>query len=154
MTLQVTSNAFEAGGTIPARYTADGDDISPPLHWEGLPEGTESVAVIADDPDAPRGTWVHWLAWNLPPDTDTLEEHVPEDEELPRGGVQGTTDFGTVGYGGPAPPSGTHRYFFKVYALDEVLALPSAATKPELEKAMQGHILDKGELMGKYSSNE
>jgi Raf kinase inhibitor-like YbhB/YbcL family protein len=109
------------------------------------------VAIIADDPDAPAGTWVHWLVWNLPPGTNSLEENVPADNELSGGGVQGTTSFGTVGYGGPAPPSGTHRYYFKVYALDRVLALPSTATKKELERAMEGHILAKGQLMGKYA---
>lgn len=151
MTLKVTSSAFREGEMIPAKYTADGEDISPPLSWEGLPEGTRSVAIIADDPDAPAGTWVHWLVWNLPPGTNSLEENVPADNELSGGGVQGTTSFGTVGYGGPAPPSGTHRYYFKVYALDRVLALPSTATKKELERAMEGHILAKGQLMGKYA---
>lgn len=139
---------------IPAKYTADGEDISPPLSWEGLPGETKSVAIIADDPDAPRGTWVHWLVWNLPPDVTHLDEGVPADEELPRGGVQGTTDFGTVGYGGPAPPGGTHRYFFRVYALDTVLALPASATRPELEQAMEGHILAQGQLMGTYSRSK
>lgn len=151
MTLKVTSTAFDEGGMIPSRYTADGDDISPPLQWEGLPEGTKSVAIINDDPDAPMGTWVHWLVWNIPPTVSSLAEDRPADEQWPDGTRQGTTDFGRIGYGGPAPPSGTHRYFFKVYALDTMLDLPAGATKPQLEKAMEGHILAQGQLVGKYS---
>ena len=136
---------------IPAKYTADGEDLSPPLAWQGAPEGTESFAITADDPDAPNGTWVHWLVWNLPPLVTSLEEGVEPDNELVRGGVQGTTNFGQVGYGGPAPPSGTHRYFFKVYALDTVLGLPATATRAELEMAMKGHVLAQGQIMGKYA---
>ena len=151
MTLKVTSTAFSDGEMIPSKYTADGQDISPPLAWEGLPESTQSVAIINDDPDAPMGTWVHWLVWNIPPTVSNLAENAPPDKQWPDGTRQGTTDFGRIGYGGPAPPSGTHRYFFKVYALDTMLDLPDGATKPELEKAMKGHILAEGQLVGKYS---
>jgi Raf kinase inhibitor-like YbhB/YbcL family protein len=151
MALNVTSSAFEHNGMIPAKYTADGADVSPPLDWEGVPEGTESLVVICDDPDAPMGTWVHWLAWNIPPTAAGLNENVPPDAVLKNGICQGTTDFGRIGYGGPAPPSGTHRYFFKVYALDTTLDLPADSVKQELEDAMEGHILAQGELIGKYS---
>ena len=151
MTLKVTSTAFEDGGMIPAKYTADGEDISPPLAWEGVPEEARSIALINDDPDAPMGTWVHWLVWNIPPDEAILDEDVAPDPELSNGIRQGTTDFGRIGYGGPAPPSGVHRYFFKVYVLDTMLDLPAGATKPELEKAIEGHILAQGQLVGKYT---
>jgi len=151
MTLKVTSTAFTDGGMIPSKYTADGEDISPPLAWEGLPEGTQSVAIINDDPDAPMGTWVHWLVWNIPPEKTSLPEDVRPYKQSPDGIRQGTTDFGRIGYGGPAPPSGTHRYFFKIYALDTKLDLPPGAVKQELEDAMKGHILAEGQLIGKYS---
>lgn len=151
MTLKVTSTAFEHNGMIPSRYTADGADVSPPLQWQGVPEGARSIAVICDDPDAPMGTWVHWLVWNIPPAMTGLDEDVPPDTVLENGICQGTTDFGRIGYGGPAPPSGTHRYFFKVYALDTLLDLPADSVKAELENAMKGHILAQGELVGKYS---
>ncbi|MCI0499527.1 MAG: YbhB/YbcL family Raf kinase inhibitor-like protein [Planctomycetales bacterium] len=151
MNLDVTSAAFENGGLIPPKYTADGQDISPPLGWSGVPEGTQSLALICDDPDAPVGTWVHWLMWNIPPEVTGLNENIPPNAALENGIRQGTTDFNQIGYGGPAPPSGTHRYFFKIYALDSMLNLPPGATKPGLEKAMSGHILAKGELMGKYA---
>jgi Raf kinase inhibitor-like YbhB/YbcL family protein len=151
MDLKVTSTAFVDGGMIPPKYTADGQDVSPPLAWEGVPEGAKSIALINDDPDAPMGTWVHWLVWNLPPDAAILDEDVAPDAELPNGIRQGTTDFGRTGYGGPAPPSGVHRYFFKVYALDAMLDLRAGAIKPELEKAIKGHILAQGQLMGKYT---
>ena len=127
-----------------------GQNISPPLHWEGIPTGTQSLALICDDPDAPGGTWVHWVMWNIPAQSGGLAEEVPTDPNLADGSRQGITDFGRPGYGGPMPPSGTHRYFFKVYALDTRLDLPARATKADLVKAMQGHILAQGELMGKY----
>ncbi|MHC5059759.1 MAG: YbhB/YbcL family Raf kinase inhibitor-like protein [Planctomycetota bacterium] len=149
--LEVTSPAFGDGEMVPATYTADGEDISPPLEWSTAPEGTKSIALISDDPDAPMGTWVHWVVYNMPPDTTSLDENVPPDETLPDGAQQGTTDFGRIGYGGPAPPSGTHRYYFKVYALDTKLDLPTGATKREVEDEMQGHVLTSGELMGKYA---
>ena len=150
MEFKVTSSAFEQGGMIPAKYTADGEDISPPLTLSGVPEGTKSIALINDDPDAPIGTWVHWVVYNLPPDTTQIAERIPVSPELPNGAKQGRTDFGSIGYGGPAPPSGTHRYFFKVYALDTILDLPVGATKAQLESAMAGHVLAEAQLIGKY----
>ena len=150
MELNVTSSAFNHEDMIPAKYTDDGQDISPQIAWTGAPDETKSFALIADDPDAPGKTWVHWVVWNIPAEVTSLDEDVPADQELPNGAQQGKTDFGRIGYGGPAPPSGTHRYYFKVYALDTTLDLPAGATKPDLEKAMDGHILAQGELMGKY----
>lgn len=150
MILKVTSPAFEHKGMIPSKYTADGADMSPPIRWQGVPDGTNSIAIICDDPDAPMGTWVHWLVWNIPPETAGLDEDVRPDAVLKNRICQGTTDFGRIGYGGPAPPSGTHRYFFKVYALDTMLDLAADSVKQELEIAMEGHILSKGELVGTY----
>ncbi|MEF9438016.1 MAG: YbhB/YbcL family Raf kinase inhibitor-like protein [Candidatus Mariimomonas ferrooxydans] len=150
MEIKVKSSAFEHGGMIPSKYTCDGDDISPPLSWEGVPEGTKSIALISDDPDAPMGTWVHWVLFNLPPDTSELPEDVAKKEELENGAKQGRNDFPKIGYGGPCPPSGTHRYYFKIYALDTMLDLSPGATKKDLLKAMEGHILAEGQLMGKY----
>ena len=150
MDIRITSSAFEEGGLIPAKYTCDGADISPPVQWEAVPEGTKSIALISDDPDAPVGTWVHWVLFNLPAETKELGENVPADEILPNGARQGTSDFGRIGYGGPCPPSGTHRYFFKIYALDAQLDLDAGATKKQLLAVMEGHILAEGQLMGKY----
>ena len=150
MTIQVSSPAFQQGGMIPRQYSGDGQDISPPLHWEGIPEGTQGIALICDDPDAPGGTWVHWVMWNIPAQASGLAEKVPPSPSLPDGSRQGINDFRRHGYGGPTPPSGTHRYSFRVYALDTQLDLPARATKADLSKAMQDHILAQGELMGKY----
>jgi len=150
MAITVTSSAFEQGGMIPAEYTCDGENISPPLKWDDVPAGTKSIALISDDPDAPAGTWVHWIMWNIPPDLSQLSENIPHDKVLPDGSTQGITDFQRPGYGGPCPPSGTHRYYFKIYALDTKLDLQSSATKADLLKAIHGHILAQGELMGKY----
>ncbi len=150
MEMKITSSAFAEGGMIPSKYTCDGQDISPPLGWDAVPDGTKSIALISDDPDAPVGTWVHWVLFNLPADTRKLEENIPADKTLPNGARQGTTDFGRVGYGGPCPPSGTHRYFFKIYALDTKLDLAAGAKKGELLKAMEGHVLGQGQLIGKY----
>jgi Raf kinase inhibitor-like YbhB/YbcL family protein len=150
MDIKITSSAFAEGGMIPAKYTCDGADISPPLQWDAVPEGTKTVALISDDPDAPMGTWVHWVLFNLPPDVKELPENVPPDETLSNGATQGTSSFQKIGYGGPCPPSGTHRYFFKLYALDADLDLDSSANKARLIKAMEGHIIGKGQLMGKY----
>jgi hypothetical protein len=150
MTIEVTSPAFEEDAMIPAKYTADGPNVSPPLKWEGIPEATKSIALISDDPDAPVGTWVHWIMWNIPPDTEGLAEDVPTDQELPDGSVQGINGFGDTGYGGPAPPSGTHRYYFKVYALDTKLDLPADSKKSDLVSAMKDQVLAQGQLMGKY----
>ena len=151
MDLQLTSTAFSNGEAIPVTHTADGPDTSPPLAWAGAPEGTESFALICDDPDAPMGTWVHWVYYNIPPDLSSLPEGVPPVEEPPTGGSHGKNDFGRIGYGGPSPPPGRpHRYFFKLYALDTELQLAPGATKKQLLQAMQGHILAEGQLMGNY----
>jgi Raf kinase inhibitor-like YbhB/YbcL family protein len=150
VSMELKSQAFQSGELIPAKYTCDGPDISPPLSWSDPPAGTKSFALISDDPDAPVGTWVHWVIWNIPVSARSLEENLPKKESLPNGAKQGTTDFRRIGYGGPCPPSGTHRYFFKLYALDTTLNLPATTTKKDLEKAMQGRILAQAELIGKY----
>jgi hypothetical protein len=151
MAIIITSPAFKEGGIIPAKYTCDGEDVSPPLNWQQIPQGTKSIALISDDPDAPIGTWVHWVMWNIPAEANGLPEGVPKTASLPDGSKQGITDFRRPGYGGPCPPSGTHRYFFKIYALDTMLNLPEKSTKHDLLAAMKGHILAEGSLMGKYS---
>ena len=142
--MKLTSSAFEHQGSMPSEFTCDGAGISPPLTISEVPENTKSIALVSDDPDAPAGTWVHWVVWNIPPDTT----------EMPKGtepqGVQGKTDFGRTGYGAPCPPSGTHRYFFKLYALDTELELQEGSSKSELEGAMEGHIIEKAELIGTY----
>lgn len=148
---KLSSPAFADGQMIPPKYTADGEDISPPLVWEGLPQETKSLVLICDDPDAPVGTWVHWLIWNIPGEAVCLPENVPDDRQLAEGARQGVNDFGRIGYGGPAPPSGTHRYFFRLYALDTLLDLPAGSLRASLEKAMKGHILAQAQLIGKYS---
>jgi Raf kinase inhibitor-like YbhB/YbcL family protein len=151
MNFELTSSVFREGETIPKLYTEDGKDISPPLKWSDVPEQTKSLVLICDDPDAPAGTWVHWVLFNLPADLRELSENVPKKETLDNGAKHGTTNFGEVGYGGPAPPPGkAHRYFFKLYALDTTLNLTSAAHKTDVEAAMKGHILAEGKLMGKY----
>lgn len=150
MEIKITSTAFEEGGMIPRKYTCQGEDISPPLSWDSVPDGTKSIALISDDPDAPVGTWVHWVLYNLPADTRELSENIPPQETLPNGAKHGMTDFGRIGYGGPCPPSGTHRYYFTIYALDIKIDLDAGATKKQLLKAMEGHILAHGQLMGRY----
>ncbi len=151
MTIQITSSAFREGETIPRRYTGDGEDLSPPLRWADPPSGTRSFALICDDPDAPRGVWVHWVLFNLAGETRELAEGFPATETLPGGVRQGRNDFGNLGYGGPAPPRGKpHRYLFKLHALDGPLDLPASATKNQLLAAMKGHVLAEGQLMGKY----
>lgn len=150
MQIAITSNAFDEGGLIPSKYTCDGVDVSPPLRWDGIPEGAASIALICDDPDAPMGTWVHWVLFNLPARAKELAENIPTDETLTDGTRQGINDFGKIGYGGPCPPGGTHRYFFKIYALDAQLDLAPGANKSQLLEAMEGHILAQGQLMGKY----
>ncbi len=146
----VSSGAFAQGGTIPVEYTCDGSDVSPPLVFSGIPESAGSIALVMDDPDAPGKTWVHWVIFNIPVNTKQLAEGIPGKGTLNDGSMQGMTDFGRVGYGGPCPPSGTHRYYFKVYALDTVLDLQPGASKQQLEKVMEGHVLAKAELMGRY----
>jgi len=149
-TIRVMSSAFGEGGPIPQRYTCDGEEISPPLSWESVPEGTQSIVLIADDPDAPRGTFVHWVLYDLPADARELPEDMPRDKILSNGARQGISDGGDFGYMGPCPPSGTHRYFFKVYAIDTRVDLPPGKHKADLLKAMEGHILAQGQTMGTY----
>lgn len=149
--LELTSSAFASGGKIPSKYTCSGPDVSPPLAWSEPPPGTQSFALTAADTDAPGGTWVHWVLFDLPAQTRALDESVEKQKELSSGARQGRNDFGKFGYGGPCPPPGKpHRYFFKLYALDRKLALIPGATKENVEKAMQGHILAEGELMGRF----
>jgi Raf kinase inhibitor-like YbhB/YbcL family protein len=151
MQIKVTSKAFQDGGMIPKEYTCDGANISPPLAWDSVPGGAKSLALIADDPDAPAKTWVHWVLYGLPASVKELPENVPPQEKIAGGGTQGKNDFNKLGYGGPCPPSGTHRYYFKLYALDTELALNAGSTKDQLLKAMEGHILAEGQLIGKYT---
>jgi Raf kinase inhibitor-like YbhB/YbcL family protein len=148
---QLTSPAFFHQGDIPRKFTCDGEDVSPALRWTDPPAGTQAFALIADDPDAPAGTWVHWVLYDLAAETRELSEGVPKQETLPNGARQGRNDFRRIGYGGPCPPPGPpHRYFFKLYALREKTGLKPGATKAELLKAMEGHILAHEELVGKY----
>ena len=144
--LKVTSSAFAEGGKIPKQYTCDDSNVSPPLRIENVPASAKSLVLIVDDPDAPGRTWTHWLVWNIDPRTTEIQE-----KSVPPNAIQGTSDFGSANYGGPCPPSGTHRYYFKVYALDATLTLPSSTKKAALEKAMAGHIVAEGSLMGTYS---
>ncbi len=152
MNLVISSTAFPDGQPITKKYTGDGADASPPLRWEGVPANASSLALIGDDPDAPRGTWTHWVVFNLPPEVHELPEGVSPQNELPNGAAQGVNDFGKVGYGGPAPPPGKpHRYFFRLYALDTRLNLtPGRATRQQLLEAMKGHVLAEGLIMGTY----
>ncbi len=152
LSIEVTSTAFEQGMTIPKQYTGDAQDQSPPLRWSEPPSGTRSIALICDDPDAPAGTWVHWVLFDLPAQTRELEEGVPATGRLPSGAKQGKNDFGNIGYGGPAPPKGkAHRYFFKLYALRlGSVDLAPGATKSQLEHAINGHVLAQGQLVGTY----
>src|SRR5881392_4463329 len=154
MTFSISSPAFKEGAIIPGKYTCDGADVSPPLGWSGAPPGTAALALTADDPDAPAGTWVHWVLYNLPGTVSHLPENVPKTETLPDlgGALQGRTDFRRPGYGGPCPPPGpAHRYFFKLYALDAPLKLQAGATKRDVEAAMQGRVLGTAQLMGTYA---
>ncbi len=148
--MEILSSAFDEGEMIPEKYTCDDIDISLPLKWSSIPEGIKTFAIICDDPDAPMGTWVHWVIYNLPADINELSENIPPSEILTNGAKQGRNDFGKIGYGGPCPPGGTHRYYFKVYALSKELMVESGITKSELLKAMEGHILSEGKLMGRY----
>lgn len=141
--LRLTSPSFEAGGKIPAKYSCEADNVNPELNISGIPEGTVSLALIMDDPDAPGGTWVHWVVWNIPVTNKIAEDSIP--------GTQGKNSWNSNQYGGPCPPSGTHRYVFKLYALNIELELPEAARKQELEQAMTGHILASTQLMGTYN---
>ena len=146
---KIKSPAFSHGKMIPAKYTCDGRDISPEIVFEGVPENTKSIALIADDPDAPMGTWVHWVVYNIPPDSNKLREGLPK--EMKVGGMcQGINDFGKYGYGGPCPPGGVHRYFFKAYALDTIVPCEKGMTKKKLLELIKGHIIASDTLMGKY----
>ena len=152
-TLKVSSAAFGPGQRIPVRYTCDGEDVSPPLRWQGAPTGTRSFALVVDDPDAPVGTFIHWVLYNIPPDRSDLPEGVPRQLEVPGIGLQGTNDFrdNRIGYRGPCPPPGKpHRYFFKLYALNTTLDIIKGASAATVERAMRGHILAQGQLMGTY----
>jgi len=149
--LSVTSPAFKQGEVLPRRFTCDGENVSPALSWGQAPEGTRSLAILCDDPDAPRGVWTHWVLYNLPPTTTSIREGRPQEETLPNGARQGMNDSRKVGYDGPSPPSGpAHRYFFHVYALDAMLKPVKGMTRAQLLQATEGHVLARGELMGKY----
>ncbi len=151
MTINLQSSAFAHGERIPKMYTCDDVDVSPPLSWNGVPQGTKSLVLIMDDPDAPIGTWVHWVLYDIPATLTGLPENVAKTPIVSEIGVQGMNDFHRFGYGGPCPPPGKpHRYFFKLFALDTNLGLEPGATKAQVEKAMQGHILAQGQLMGIY----
>ena len=151
MPLTIRSVAFEAGGPIAQLYTCDGRDVSPPLRWDNVPDGTGSFALVCDDPDAPMGTWVHWVIYGIPGSARQLPEAVPVRETLADGARQGRNDFGKTGYGGPCPPRGKpHRYFFRLYALDEVPSLAPGLSKKALLKAIDGHVLAEAELSGTY----
>jgi Raf kinase inhibitor-like YbhB/YbcL family protein len=143
--MKVTSSAFQEGGNVPAKFTCDGSDTSPPLQINGVPSGAKSLVLIADDPDAPGGLFTHWLVWNIPPQTGSIEEG-----SAPKG-VQGANDFGQSGYRGPCPPPGTHRYSFKIFALDRELDLRSGAKRSQVAAAMKGHVIAQGELVGRYA---
>lgn len=150
MDLKLSSSVFKEGGDIPVKYTGHGKDVSPPLSWKGAPQGTKSFALINDDPDAVTGCWVHWVVYNIPPDQTSLQENFPRAASLSNGIKQGVTDFGQPGYGGPCPPSGKHRYFFKLYALDTMLTISGRVNKSDIEKAIKSHILGEAQLMGLY----
>jgi len=151
MTIQLTSSDFAEGRPIPEKYTCDGADISPPLKWTNIPQGAKSLALVCDDPDAPAGTWVHWVLYELPPAVTEMPEGVPTTETIFNGAKQGVNDFKRIGYGGLCPPrGGPHRYFFRLCALDAELQLKAKATKKDLLRAMEGHILAEGQLMGTY----
>jgi hypothetical protein len=150
MAIQLTSTAFTQGNPIPTVYTCNGKNISPPLAWSTPPSGTQGFSLIVDDPDAPGATWIHWVIYNLPSGKTSLDEGILPLARLSDGSLNGKNSWGKLGYGGPCPPSGTHRYFFKLYALDRPLSLSPGLSAAQLVQAMQGHILDTAELMGTY----
>lgn len=162
-TMKITSSAFENNTDIPSKYTCDGNNFNPPISISNVPEKAKSLTLIMDDPNAPMGTWTHWVLWNIDPKTNIIEENnvppsalnssLPKESKAFMAANQGNTSFGKPGYGGPCPPSGTHRYFFKLYALDTILSISPQSKKEDLEKAFGGHILDKTELVGLYSRN-
>ncbi|HEY0544021.1 MAG TPA: YbhB/YbcL family Raf kinase inhibitor-like protein [Pyrinomonadaceae bacterium] len=152
--MKLTSSAFADGEMIPAKYTCDGENVSPPLKWEGVPEKARTVALFMEDADAPGGRFAHWVLYNLSASAKELPENIPPEKQPAGVARQGTNDFKQIGYGGPCPPSGTHRYFFKLYALDTELALDAGATREDLLNAMQGHIIGQGDLVGKYEKKK
>jgi len=143
--MKINTSVFEHEGAIPSHYTCDGEDVNPPLEIADVPKDAKSLVILVDDPGAPASTWVHWLVWNISPDTAEMGEN-----SLPDGAVEGITSFNKTGYGGPCPPSGVHRYYFKLFALDTILELEATATANEVKQAMSGHILEQVELMGRY----
>jgi hypothetical protein len=148
---ELTASSFTSGGNIPRQFTCEGENISPALAWTEPPPGTQSLALIVDDPDAPMGTFVHWVVYDLPTAARQLPDRIPRKDDLPGGGVQGRNDFARTGYGGPCPPPGKpHRYFFKLYALDSKLNLPAGIQKRDVEQAIRGHVLAEAHLMGRY----
>jgi Raf kinase inhibitor-like YbhB/YbcL family protein len=144
--MKISSSAFQEGGAIPEKFSKNGQNVSPELRIEGAPAEAKSLALIVDDPDAPVGLFTHWLVWNIDPKTTEIAE-----SSAPNGAVQGTNDYPNLGYGGPQPPSATHRYYFKIFALDRMLDLKSGAKRREVDAAMRGHVIGQGELMGRYS---
>jgi len=150
MEIKLTSSAFAPGGVIPRRFTCDGPDLSPPLEWKVEGEAILTFALVCDDPDPPSGNWVHWVIYNIAGNVRELAEGIPTQNVLANGTRQGTNDFRKIGYGGPCPPGGIHRYFFRMYALDAALELEAGANRNQLLAAIKGHILAEGELMGKY----
>lgn len=152
LTMKLKSTAFAAGAAIPMRFTCQGNDISPDLQWSGAPRQTRSFVLIVDDPDAPAGTWTHWLVWNIPPSSHALAANVPKEAKLRNGSWQGMNDFKRIGYGGPCPPPGKpHHYYFRLFALDSNLDLAADTTRPELEAAMQKHVIAQAQLMAVYA---
>jgi len=147
--MKITSSSFQEGGDIPSKFSRDGQNINPALRIEGTPSNAKSLLLIMDDPDAPVGLFTHWLLWNIDPKTTDIAE-----KSVPKGAVQGTNDYPTLGYGGPQPPSGTHRYYFKIFALDQMLDLKAGAKRAEVDAAMRGHVIAQGELMGRYSKQK
>jgi Raf kinase inhibitor-like YbhB/YbcL family protein len=151
MSFSIRTEAFPNGGEIPKQYTCSGSDVSPALRWSEVPQNTKSLALIADDPDAPGGTWTHWVIWDIPAQSSGLPEGVPTHDVLETGARQGKNDFGRIGYGGPCPPHGkSHRYFFRLYALDHVLQLKAGSERPDLEDAMKRHVVSQAEWMGTF----
>ena len=146
----IKSSVFTEGALIGARYTCDGENVSPPLSWSGAPEETQSFTLICDDPDAPAGDWVHWVFYDIPGSVFELSEKIPKDKNPKIGGTQGANDFKKIGYGGPCPPGGTHRYYFKLYALDKELGMAPGTSKHQILAAMKGHVLAEAQLMGRY----
>lgn len=149
--MKIASAAFPDGGDIPIKYTCDGDDVSPPIRWGDVPKGAKTVALVCDDPDAPKKDFVHWVLFNVPETTTELREHVPPQRELPDGSRQGKNDFGKVGYGGPCPPSGTHRYHFTLYAVDTTLDVAPSSTREVLMAALGPHVVETARLTGRYT---